>query len=651
MALADLPKTVDRDFDLALDEFDAAVGDDAPQSADHRHRRFARLLPAERLLADRIRCEVFPLRRRVARGSNLLILLRVPSADWLLSAVPAAEAAMADLAARAGCEERRCGRVIFEPSSRRKSIDVDEVRGHLLSGHCILSMPQGCKMPPVLAALADLDMTISPFAVDEVTRALRRSYAGSRIRLGHEAGLSALTPVDLNLACRKSGRPREAIGLLAKLAGSSATSGDSSVPAFEKLEGYGDAKAWGLQMIADNAAYRRGEIAGSDIGPGALLVGPPGTGKTLFANSLAKAAGTAFFPASYSAWQGQREGHLGDVTKSIQRTFSDARAASPAIVFLDELDAIPARNAGARHDDWWGAIVATLLEELDGTDRRQGVVVVGACNDDRGLDRALVRAGRLDRIIRIDLPDEAALTKILAHHLPNLPLDQLEPIAITHAGTMSGADVARLARDARARARSRGRAMEPSDVLATALPVDERPESLRRRIAIHEAGHAVVGMVQGAVPRSVSIVGDHSSGGRVITPAVGGEGVLPDIEKTVIRTLAGRAAEEIILGNVSAGASNDLERATTLVAQVEAYLGLGSHLAAVTGAEHAPTERRLRRLYGEAAILILTHKSDVVALADRLMKERVMGQQALKDFACERCWQTLTIQPVERPPD
>ena len=172
----------------------------------------------------------------------------------------------------------------------------------------------------------------------------------------------------------------------------------------------------------------------------------------------------------------------------MRRVFAEAAAAAPALIFIDEIDTLQTRGSSGRHDDWWRSIINGLLECLDCTGRREGVVVLAACNDGTNLDPTVVRSGRLDRRFFVGLPGEDDLARILSHHLPALAEADVQPVAMMLAGSASGADAVRIARDARQAARAAGRAVIADDLLSVAIPPDDRPELVRRRVAIHEAG-------------------------------------------------------------------------------------------------------------------------------------------------------------------
>jgi cell division protease FtsH len=353
-------------------------------------------------------------------------------------------------------------------------------------------------------------------------------------------------------------------------------------PLLSEMHGLGPAKQWGLDLAADLRAYVAGKLPWSACAKGLLLSGPPGTGKTSYARALSREAGVHFIATSYAAWQSHKDGHLGSVTAAIRKTFSEAAKNKPCIVFCDEIDTLPARGKSAHHDDWWSAIVNTLLEQLDGFERREGVVVVAACNDPSRLDAALVRAGRLDHHIAIPLPDVPALVGIFRVHLgADLAGADLRAAALAARGH-TGADVERWVRVAQRTARIAGRPLTLQDLLeAVRGGESEWPADVRRRIACHEAGHAIVQLGLGiAEPTALSIGG---TGGLAESDL--GEmraDTRAHLEKFLVVLLGGRAAEQLTFAEVTAGAGGDAEgrsdlaRATRLATRLETDFGFGS---------------------------------------------------------------------------
>ncbi|MEP9396692.1 ATP-binding protein [Mesorhizobium sp. KR2-14] len=190
----------------------------------------------------------------------------------------------------------------------------------------------------------------------------------------------------------------------------------SRVPSIETLSGYGDAAVWATNLKSDLEDWRAEDLSWNELPSKILLSGPPGTGKTFFARALCNSLQLPLFCTSVSTWL--RPGHLGDVISRMNKAFEEAQSSGPAILFIDEIDGIGARLDPSRdHADYWNALVNTLLEILDGVTSLNGVIVVGATNRPAHIDPALLRAGRLMPHIEVGLPDTAALTGILRHHL------------------------------------------------------------------------------------------------------------------------------------------------------------------------------------------------------------------------------------------
>ncbi|MCZ8158814.1 MAG: ATP-binding protein [Rhizobiaceae bacterium] len=193
---------------------------------------------------------------------------------------------------------------------------------------------------------------------------------------------------------------------------------DGSPPSLsiETLPGYGKAKSWALDLKADLDDYRASILSWSDMSTKLLLSGPPGTGKTTFARALCNSLQVPLIVSSVSTWlQGA---HLSDVLNRMTRTFAEARALAPAILFIDEIDGIGKRQPAEReYADYWNGVVNKALELLDGTVKGDGLIVVGATNRPEQIDEALKRSGRLETHIEIPRPDTATLAEIFRHHL------------------------------------------------------------------------------------------------------------------------------------------------------------------------------------------------------------------------------------------
>jgi len=405
-------------------------------------------------------------------------------------------------------------------------------------------------------------------------------------------------------------------------------------PRLSELHGLGPARDWGLALARDLKDYAAGRLPWAAVARGCVLSGPPGTGKTTFARSLAREAGGVYFAStSYAQWQAHKDGHLGSVTQAIRNAFAEAQKQAPAILFIDEIDTIPARGSGKWNDDWWTAISNCLLEMLDGFERREGVVVIAACNDPSRLDPALVRAGRLDRHIQIPLPDIPGLIGIFRTHLgSDLEGVDLRAAALAARGH-TGADIERWVRDARRKARIANRVLTLQGLLEAVRDGEpEWPVDVRHRIAYHEAGHAVAMLAVGlAEPKSLSIGGQ---GGMAESERNEMSSLTRTyIEDHLVVLLGGRASEELVFGEGTAGAggslNSDLARATKLAAELEISFGLGSYGLICVGNERAhdlllfehlrtAVRRSLDQAYAAALELLAKHRPTLDALAGAL---------------------------------
>ena len=433
-------------------------------------------------------------------------------------------------------------------------------------------------LPPHLVRMAEHRIVLGRLdgpAIAAVIEAITGRHPGAA-----DDDLAKVTTLEaLNIAVRADLGANRSLARLRHLVGANALDAELG-PLLSDMHGLGTAKPWGLALIHDLREYAAGRLSWAEVDKGCLLTGAPGVGKTSYARSLAREANVYFAATSYSQWQAHRDGHLGSVTQAIRKAFSEALLQSPSILFIDEIDTLPARGSGKWNDDWWTSITNTLLECLDGFERREGVVVIAACNDPSRLDPALVRSGRLDRHIEIPLPDFPSLVGILRTHLgADLAGADLRDAALAARGG-TGADVERFVREARRRARLAGRPIDLSDLLdAVRNGKPAWPADVRRRVAYHEAGHAIAFLALGiAEPKALSIGGT----GGLAESDLGEMRAMTrsHLEKYLVALLAGRAAEQLTFGEATAGAGgsdeSDLGRATMLATRLETDYGLGA---------------------------------------------------------------------------
>lgn len=472
-----------------------------------------------------------------------------------------------------------------------------------------------------------------------------------------------VSPILVNLAHRRGQDAATFLARLSTLVDRSKARRASAQPAstatLDDLPGQGEATEWGRQLVTDLGAYARGELDWPDVDRGVILEGPPGCGKSSFARALAGSAGVPLISASLAQWQGSREGHLGHLLGAMRATFDEARKKSPCILLVDEVDSFPTRaSVTHKHRDYVVEVVNGLLEQLDGAVKRDGVVVIATCNDASNLDPALTRAGRLERIIRLERPDAPALEQILRIQLHGaLQTEDLMPVARTAALRQAvGADIERWCRGARRRARAAGRAMVVDDLTQEVGPAPSvhNPDAVRR-MAVHEAGHALgfaslgVGLVEQVVVEPT--VGGLSSTTVDIAELVRGMpyATRRDVGAQLRAILAGRAAEEVLLGVPSGGAGgsqgSDLARATQLACAIVLSTGLDDHRDALLFLAPGDDPERLGQLllvpeirhrvsavisqgYAEALDLVRQHRDAVERMAAALVEMgRLSGQE------------------------
>uniref|UniRef100_A4WQQ0 AAA ATPase, central domain protein n=1 Tax=Cereibacter sphaeroides (strain ATCC 17025 / ATH 2.4.3) TaxID=349102 RepID=A4WQQ0_CERS5 len=349
-------------------------------------------------------------------------------------------------------------------------------------------------------------------------------------------------------------------------------------PRLEHIAGDGEALKAARRLVADLGLWQEKKLGWNELCRSLLLYGPPGTGKTWLARAMGNSADVGFVAASFAQWQAA--GHLGDMLAAMRKSFADARRQAPSILFIEEIDAVGSRLDSDRHaSNYRHQVIAGFLETMDSLSREEGVIVVGACNYPERIDPAVLRAGRFDLKVEVPLPDEAILLGILLRHLRGTFTDtELRALAQDAVGC-SAAEVDAAIRQARALAREEDRPLMLADIRALLVKPDAGAEAHRWRCAVHECGHAIVGAALdlGTIERVMLT----RQGGHIIRRLVDRAGVLADYEAELAYAMAGRAAERLVLGEVSGGAGgppeSDLAQATRIALSLDMLLGLGAH--------------------------------------------------------------------------
>ncbi len=449
---------------------------------------------------------------------------------------------------------------------------------------------------------------------------------------------------------------------------------------FKDVAGEDEAKN-SLQDIVDFLRDPRPfQVLGARIPKGILLVGPPGTGKTLLARAVAGEAGCAFYSAAATEFV---EMFVGVGASRMRDLFERAKASPPAIVFLDELDAVGRRRGAAAvpGNEEREQTLNQLLGELDGFEPTKGVIVLAATNRPDVLDPALLRPGRFDRQVMVELPDRSGRESILRIHTRQIPLAPDVDLGVVARGTVgfSGADLANLVNEAAIAAAHRRTTQVCMEDFGSAqdrivmggLTGMRMGEDERRVVAYHETGHALAAILSPAADpiRKVSIVPRGRSLGATQQIALADH---HNYSRTYLFTrlvvlMGGHAAEELVFHEGTTGAEDDLRQATALARQMVARWGMSPEVGLLAlelpQAPAAPfgmarnygevtadridqeTARLISEAHAHAAELLRAHRAALDRIADALLREEVLALPALTALL----GQTASTRPMSGP--
>ncbi|WP_044895777.1 ATP-dependent zinc metalloprotease FtsH [Bacillus alveayuensis] len=361
---------------------------------------------------------------------------------------------------------------------------------------------------------------------------------------------------------------------------------------FKDVAGADEEKQELVEIVEFLKDPRKFAELGARIPKGVLLVGPPGTGKTLLARAVAGEAGVPFFSISGSDFV---EMFVGVGASRVRDLFETAKKNAPCIIFIDEIDAVGRQRGaglGGGHDEREQTL-NQLLVEMDGFSGNEGIIIIAATNRPDILDPALLRPGRFDRQITVDRPDVKGREEVLKVHARNKPLDEsvdLKTIAMRTPG-FSGADLENLLNEAAlVAARQNKKKIDMKDIDEATDRVIAGPakksrvisEKERNIVAYHEAGHTVIGMVldEADMVHKVTIVPRGQAGGYAVMLPKEDRYFMtkPELLDKITGLLGGRVAEEIVFGEVSTGAHNDFQRATSIARRMVTEFGMSEKL-------------------------------------------------------------------------
>lgn len=637
---------------LVLAMADAALRDHGSESRAIK-RKAARhhppSVPVDALLGIEVAVAVVMLAAALATVPDLIdqllqeqpvVVVEVPDADWI---DPVAHVARSCFASNVMSEDHRPKSILIDGAEEDRSVyGAAVVAGSAtsISGVSERSVAQALttlrpivgivasarsELPKDLLRACDHRVAIGPFD-NELLRLIIKATTGAEPTAGLASDLLRFVEfADLRTAVNASRGADGSVDRLTTIL-RRRVDREADTPRLRDLQGYGAAKTWGMEVAADLSSVIRGELPGSEIDRGVVLWGPPGTGKTLFARALAREAGVPLVAGSLARWQSAGEAHLGTTLKAIRKFFADARRLSPTIALIDELDSFGNRNEFSAYNRHYSTqIVNGLLECMDGHEGREGVLLVGTTNALNRIDPAILRSGRFDRTIHVGLPSHTELVDILRHQLGH-ELEHVDLIeTVRQAGGGTGADCSAWVRRARGRARRAGRRMSLADLQAEIGSARAASPNQDWRIAIHECGHAIVAAECGIHVKEVVLGVRSPTLAGYVMHDLGSDPVTTSFCRRLLRVaMAGRAAELLILGEISAGASDDLRKATEIAGAMIGEWGLSGLLTVHRKLDpiDGRIEQELQQAFHEAISILARHRNALEVLARRLVEKR-----------------------------
>ena len=409
-----------------------------------------------------------------------------------------------------------------------------------------------------------------------------------------------------------------------------------------------------VDFIKNPEKYR---ALGAKVPKGVLLDGAPGTGKTLLAKAIAGEADISFIATSGSSFV---EKYVGVGASRVRSLFEEARKNAPCIIFIDEIDAV-----GAKRDDGGGysehnQTLEQLLAEMDGFTERTNIVVIAATNRLSSLDPALIRPGRFDRKITVHLPDRKGREEILKLHGANKPFDEtvkFDKVAYNTAG-FSGASLENLLNEAAlVAARKSKKTISDEDINEAMMKIQVGlkksgrviSEKERRLTAVHESGHALVSLFleTQANLKEVCIIPRGSAGGYTLHDTVEDKNYVSktELKERLTCLLGGKAAESVVLGDISTGPSNDLKVATETAREMIIYYGMDDEIGPISFAGASSTELGI---FGTETMSVIGNKiAEMVKKAENDAKDLITKHRVLLDELVDLLLEKETVSGEE----
>lgn len=579
------------------------------------------------------------MRKALARGQMTSIVLVVPSGEWTHQVGRAVE----DI-------DDRIHAFVKGPG-KKDAEDINSINIALAKGRTVVAVtPSVRTLPAIFKTVASETVEMPPPDASLLAQVIRRFSVGRVPAFFGKLDTSVLDFDELCGLVQKGADAAVTADRIAKaIAAKTRTARTGEVlPDMEVAVEFGDARLWAIDLKQDLADVKTGAIGWADVDKGAVLHGPPGTGKTTYARALGEFLGIPVVVGSVSELFANSAGYLDSVVKAQRALFERAMQQAPAVLFLDEIDQMPDLDQiSQRGKDWWSPVVADFLQLLDSAvSDRDGLIVIGATNRVDAIAPACLRPGRLERSIYLGPPDEDGAFRVLRHHLGSslVDADLSDVAAICAVRKMTGADIMDLVRSGKRAARREKRDMVLSDLSARLAPKVELTEAQRKRIALHEAGHACVAALY-FPDRLVSVTIDPAgkgSGGHVRVELPDSPlDTRSDVERRIEMLLGGRAAEIVCLGEASSGSggaeTSDLALAMRILAAVHLSFGTADvprwrcepdqalSLLRLDPRAMATVEADLARLAASSVEMVRDCRAEIESLAGALLSRATLS--------------------------